>query len=150
MSENYKRNYVWYRLAGKSEQALRRVMEIDRSGEQAPKQELRDLGEKLGYFFPVAQQGPDCTYAVFPAVFGYPSSLKDEFFLKAPIGYRKDATGETHFQPEDGETLTEKEADHLEMGLFPPQGGSIPIIERYPIPLTPAAPSAPPPSGPKP
>lgn len=151
MSENSKppRNYVWYRLAGKSEQAMRRVLEADRNGEKINQHELKELADTLGYTFAVEQQGPDCAYAVFPAIFGHPVSADDGFFLMAPIGYRKDANGETHFVPKDGEPLTEKEVNWLERWLFSAWCSSPPIIERRPKPLSSPPPPAPP-SGPKP
>ena len=133
-----KRNSVWYKLAGKSEQALRRAIEASQNGEELGANEKKELATLLGYYAPVAQTvcwfGPEEDYAVFPATFGHPFSNTDEFYMKCPIGRTK-AEEETHFVPEDGVALSDDEADKLEMALFPPQGASVPITEREPIPL---------------
>ena len=151
-SEREKR-HVWYRLAGKSEQAIRRAIEVSKTGEAISEAEKNDLAETLGLKSPVAQYGQDTqggvyALAVFPDTFGHPMSLKDEFYMACPIGRTK-AEERTHFKPQDGIALTEQETDELERVLFPAWGGSVPIVSRNPIPLQPATPPKPPaPSGP--
>lgn len=155
MSETSEREqrYVWYRLAGKSEQAIRRAIEASKAGEQISEVEKNELAQTLGLKSPVAQYGRDTQgglygLAVFPDTFGHPMGLKDEFYMACPIGRTK-AEEKTHFKPQDGIPLTEQEVDELERMLFPAWGGSVPIVSRDPIPLGPPPPPKPPaPSGP--
>lgn len=153
MSENSERetSRVWYRLAGKSETAIRRAIEVSQSGEVLSDAERNELAETLGLKFPVAQYGQDkdgaFAYAVFPETFGHPFQSKDEFYMLCPVGRTKSAE-RTHFTPQDGVPLKEDEIIPLERILFAAWGGSVPIVSREPIPLQPAQPKPPAPPGP--
>lgn len=136
MSETSKKqNYVWYKLSGESESALQHIIKTQETGATISDTDLKKYGEKLGYFFPVAQKSADHFYAVFPVVFGHPASRTDEFYLRAPIGHQRNI-GITHFRPDGGILLNDKEIKELEAILFSPQGAGMPILERPSVRLT--------------
>ncbi|GEM_PF-3129829 len=134
-------NRVWYRLTGKSEQAIRRSIEISESGIKAPMEEIHKLAEILGQKSPVLEYGGDESgqvraYATYPEIFAHPSSGRDEFYMYCPVGYKKGENLQLvagHFIPEDGIEMSEEEAIGLERILFIPHGGSVPIVSKDPI-----------------
>ncbi len=127
-------NVKWYKLGGKSKDAILRSIELNEKG-NVDKREIDDLAGTLGLKFLVARTDTYYGYSAHaPEIFASPYPDEGEFYMMCPIGSgRKD--GETHFTPEDAIELSKEEQEQLEKGLFNAWSGAMPIIRKEPIAL---------------
>ena len=127
-------NVKWYKLGGKSKDAILRSIELNNQSD-VDKKEIDDLAGTLGLKFLVARTDTYYGYSAHaPEIFASPYPNEEEFYMMCPVGDgRKD--GETHFVPEDATELSKDEQELLEQGLFSAWAGALPIIHKEPIPL---------------
>lgn len=131
-------NVRWFRLGGKTQEALLRTIELTDKDETPSKDELNRLANCLGMKFMVARN--DTFYGLSahrPEVFKSPiPSEENTFYMLCPRGDNKTGS-DVSFIPEDSVELNEEEINLLQNGLFMPWGQATPVLQVEPIQLTP-------------